>query len=90
MKKLVSHGAVLDNIDLDSLMKEAREAHIQTLNITNSVDDDMAQATSEAAKVVSVSAITTQLLTPGAEGCLYSMHHNLNMGNQNIGVLQKI
>ena len=33
MKKLVSHGAVLDNPDLDSIMKEAREAHILTANI---------------------------------------------------------
>ena len=33
MKKLVSHGAVLDNLDLDSLMKESREAHILTMNI---------------------------------------------------------
>ena len=33
MKKLVSHGAVLDNLDLDLLMKEARESHISTVNI---------------------------------------------------------
>ena len=33
MKKLVSHGAVLDNLDLDSLMREAREAHLLTVNI---------------------------------------------------------
>ena len=33
MKKLVSHGVVLDNLDLDSLMKESREAHILTVNI---------------------------------------------------------
>ena len=33
MKKLVSHGSVLDNIDLYSLMKEAREAHILKVNI---------------------------------------------------------
>ena len=89
MKKLVSHGAVLDNIDLDSLMKEAREAHILNVNIKTSVDDAMAQATSEAAKVGSISAILTQLVTPGAEGCLDSMNHALNMGDQNIGVLQQ-
>ena len=33
MKKLVSHGAVLDNLDLNLLMKEAREAHLLTVNI---------------------------------------------------------
>ena len=33
MNKLVSHGAVMDNIDLDSLMKEARDAHLLTVNI---------------------------------------------------------
>ena len=33
MKKLVSHGAVMNNLDLDSLMKEAREAHLLTVNI---------------------------------------------------------
>ena len=32
MKKLVSHGAVLNNFDLDLLMKEAREAHLLTVN----------------------------------------------------------
>ena len=51
MKNLVSHGAVLDNLDLDSLMKEAREAYLLTVNIKTSVDDSMAQATSIAAKV---------------------------------------
>ena len=33
MKNLVSHEAVLYNIGLDSLMKEAREAHLLTVNI---------------------------------------------------------
>ena len=88
MKKLVSHGAVMDIIDLDSLMKEAREAHILTVNIINSVDDDIAQETSKSAKVGSVSATLTQLLTPGAGGRLDSMYHAINMGDQNIGVLQ--
>ena len=32
-KRLVSHGAVLDNTKLDSLTKEARETHILTVNI---------------------------------------------------------
>ena len=35
-KNLISHGAVLNNLDLYSLMKEAaREAHILTVNIKN-------------------------------------------------------
>ena len=67
MKKLVLHESVLDNLDLDSLMKEARETHLLTVNIKTYVDDAMAQATSTAAKVVSVSATLTQLLTPGTE-----------------------
>ena len=33
MKKLVSHGAVMNNLDLDSLIKEARKAHLLTVNI---------------------------------------------------------
>ena len=88
MKNLVSHGSVLDNPELYSLMKEAREAHLLTVNIKTSVDDAMAQATLTAAKVVSVSVTITQLLTPGSGGRLYSMHHALNMGDHNIGVLK--
>ena len=34
-KKLILHGSVLDNIDLDLLMKEAREANLLTLNMKN-------------------------------------------------------
>ena len=45
MNKLVSHGEVLDNIDLDLIIKEYREAHLLTVNIKTSVDDAMAQAT---------------------------------------------
>ena len=41
MKNLVSHGEVLDNLDLDLLMKEAREAHLLTVNIKTSVEDAM-------------------------------------------------
>ena len=63
MKRLVSHGAVLDNLDLNLLMKEAMEAHLLTVNIKTSVDDAMAQATSTYARVGSVSATLTQLLT---------------------------
>ena len=59
------------------------------MNIKKSVDDAMAQATSAAAKVGSISATLTQLVNPGAGGRLYSMHHALNMGDQNIGVLQQ-
>ena len=64
IKKLVSHGAVLDNLDLDLLMKEAREAYLMNVNIKTSVDDAMVQATSTAAKVGSVSTDLTQILTP--------------------------
>ena len=59
-------------------MKEAREAHLLTVNIKTSVDDAMAQATSTAANVGYVSVILTQLLTLGAGGRLNSMHHDLN------------
>ena len=45
MNKLVSHGEVLDNIDLDLIIKEYREAHLLTVNIKTSVDDAMSQAT---------------------------------------------
>ena len=88
IKKLVSHGAVLDNLDLDYLMKEASEAHLLTVNIKNSVDDSMVQATSTASKVVSFSATLIQLLTPGEGGRLDSMHHALNMRDQKFGLLQ--
>ena len=33
MIKLISHGEVLENLDLELLMKEAKEAHILTANI---------------------------------------------------------
>ena len=89
MKKLMSHESVIENIYLDSLMKEAREAHLLTVNIKTSVYDDMAQATSEASKVVSISASMTQLVTLGSGGCIDSMHHALNMGDHNIRVFQK-
>ena len=36
-----------------------------------------------------MSATLTQLVTPGSGGRLDSMHHYLNMGDQNIGVLQQ-
>ena len=45
-------------------------------------------ATSEAAKVGSVSATLTKLVTPGAGRRLYVMHHALNRGDQNIGSLK--
>ena len=89
MKKLVSHGVVLDNLDLYLLMKEAREAHLLTVNIKNSVDESMAQATSTYAKVGSVSTTMNQLVTPGSGFRLYCMYHALNMGDQNIGLLQQ-
>ena len=48
----------------------------------------MSQAMSTDAKVGSISATLTQLFTPGAGGRLDYMHHALNMGDKNIGVLQ--
>ena len=89
MKKLIPHGAVLENIDLDFLAKEAIEAHLLTLNTKTSVDEAMVQAMSEAAKVRYISATLTQRVTLGAGRCLDSMHRALNMGDQNIGVLKK-
>ena len=70
-------------------MKEAREAHLLTVNIKTSVYDAMAQATSTASKVGSNYETLTQLLTPRSGGRLNSMHHTLNMGDQKIGVLQQ-
>ena len=89
MKKLVSHGVRLDYLDLSSLMKEARDAHLLTVNIKTYVDDDIAQATSTAAKVESFSATLTKLLTPVSGGLLDSMHHALKIVDRNIGMLQK-
>ena len=60
MKKLVSHGAVLDNLDLNLLTKEAREAHLLTVNIKTHAEDAMVQATSAVSKVGSISATMTQ------------------------------
>ena len=49
----------------------------------------MAQANSAAAQVGSVLASMNQIFTPGAGGCLYVMHQSLNVGDQNIGILQQ-
>ena len=65
MKMLISHGEVMENLDVDALIKESREAHLLTASIKTSVDNDMAHATSEYAKFGSVSAPLTQLVTPG-------------------------
>ena len=89
VKNLVSHGSVLDNPNLDLIIKDNREANILTVNIKTSVSEAMAQATLEAAKFGSISATLTQLVTPGAGGCLNYMHHALKMGYNNIGVLQQ-
>ena len=70
-------------------MKESRETHLLTVNIKTSVDDAMSQATSTAAKVASVNATLTQLLTTGTGGRIKSTHYALNMRYQNIGVLQQ-
>ena len=89
INKLITHGEVLENIDLDSLTKEARKAHLPTVNTKTYMYDAMEQSTSSATKVGSISATLTQLVTTGARGRLYSMHHSLNMGYQNIGLLKQ-
>ena len=66
-EKLILHGAVLEKLDVDALMKEAREANLQSASIKISVDNYMAQATSAAAQVGSVSVSLTQLVTPEQE-----------------------
>ena len=79
----------LDNLDLDSLMKEAREAHLLTANIKTYLDDAMTQTTSTTYTFGSVSTTLTHILTPRVGGRIYSTHHALNMGDQNIGFLQQ-
>ena len=78
----------MNNIDMYVIMKKAREAHLLTVNIKTSVYDAMTQVMSASAKIGSMPATLTQLVTPAAGGSLYDMHHALNMGYQNIGVLQ--
>ena len=70
-------------------MKEDREAYLLTASIKTSVDNDMVQATSAADQVGSVSVSLTQLVTNGAGGRLDVMHQPLNVGDQNIGILQQ-
>ena len=41
MKKLILHGSVMENIDSDALMKEAREDHLLTASIKKYVDNAM-------------------------------------------------
>ena len=68
MKKLISHGAVLEKLDVDALMKEltiAREANLVTVSIKTSVENAMAKATSVSDQVESVSTSITQLVTTG-------------------------
>ena len=43
IKNLDSHGSVQDNLELDSLTKEAREAQLLIVNMKTSVDDSLAQ-----------------------------------------------
>ena len=74
MNKLISHVSVLENIDFDALMKEAREAHLLTASIKTYVDNAMSRTTSAASKVGSVSASMTQLVTPRSGGWLYTTH----------------
>ena len=88
IKNLISNVAVLDNIDLNLLMKESSEAHIMTTNINLFLDDTMAQETSTAFKVGSITETLTQLLTRGSGVCLDYMHHDLNMVYNNIVVFQ--
>ena len=49
----------------------------------------MEQVTSASAKVGSMPANLIQLVTPGSGDHLYYMNHALNLGDQNIGVLQQ-
>ena len=42
IKKLIYHQIVLKNVDVDALMKEAREAHLLTASIKTSMEDAMA------------------------------------------------
>ena len=79
-KKLILHGAVLENLDVEALMKESRESHLLTASIKTSVENDMEQSTSLSDKVVSMSAFMNQLVTPGTVGRLYATHQALNMG----------
>ena len=60
-------------------MKEARKAHLLTASIKKSVENAMAQATSAAAKVGSMSASLTELITTRAGGTLDAMHQALNI-----------
>ena len=82
-------STVLNNTDLDFLMKESREVYLLTMNIKKYVDDAMAQVTLAASRVGSVSVTLTQFVTPVSDGRLYAMHHPMNLGDQNIGVLQQ-
>ena len=89
MMKLISQKSVLDTIDADELMKEAGEAHLLTTSIKTSADNSMLQANLAAIKFGSVSTSLTQLVTPGSGGSLDAVYQALNMGDQNIGVLQQ-
>ena len=79
-EKFIYHGSVLEKIEVDEIMKEAREVHLLTASIKTSVDNDMEQSTSLSDKVVSMSAFMNQLVTPGTVGRLYATHQALNMG----------
>ena len=89
MKKFISHGEVLDNLNIDAVMKESREAQLPKINTKISVGDAMAQATSESTKVEYMSETLIQLVIPGSGGRLDAMHHAINMGYQNIDFLQQ-
>ena len=84
MKKLISHGAVLKNINIDALIKEAREEQMLNASIKVYMANGMSQATSAAAKAGYVYDSMPQLVTPVSGGHLYAMHQALNMGDQNI------
>ena len=88
-EKLIIYGAVLEKLNVDGIMKEAREAHLITASIRKPVENSMSQATSSSAQVGSMSASLNQPVTLRAGGRLYVMHQYLNAGDQNIGVLQQ-
>ena len=67
-EKLIFLESVLEKLDVDGIIGEAREAHLLTASIKTYVESAIAQATSESTQVGSVSTSLNQLVTPGAGG----------------------